>query len=166
MSGMNAAGESEEMIALQLRDSGAEVRVELLNLISPEGADGRWDSWRRVSITARVLGAVDDPTYRTSFGADIRDVLMLGHFENFRDDLRTYLDLGAAIAVVLGGERAAEVRLELPALHELGSTDAIVEVAATNGPRLSFLLSLKSPELRAVLQSVERAVAAFTDRGR
>jgi hypothetical protein len=76
-----------------------------------------------VSITARVLGAVDDPTYRTSFEADIRDVLMLGHFEDFRDHLRGYLDSGAVTAAVLGGERSSEVRLEPPALHELGSTE-------------------------------------------
>jgi hypothetical protein len=164
MNGRNA-GESRAMTALQLRDSRAEIRVELLDLISPEGGDGPWDSWRRVSITARVLGAVDDPTYRTSFHADIRDVLILGHFENFRDDLRSYLDLGAATAVVLGGERASEVRLELPELHELGPTDAIVEVAAPNGPRLSWLLSLRPPDLRAALQSVERAIATFTDHG-
>lgn len=73
---------------------------------------------------------------------------------------------GAATAVVLGGERASEVRLELPALHELGSTDAIVEVAASNGPRLNCLLSLKPPDLRTGLQSVERAVATFTEHGR
>lgn len=72
------AGESRAMTALHLRDARAEIRVELLDLISPEGSEGRWDSWRRVSITARVLGAVDDPTYRTSIEADIRDVLMLG----------------------------------------------------------------------------------------
>ena len=160
------AGESRAMTALQLRDSRAEIRVELLDLISPEGAEGRWDSWRRVSITATVLGAVDDPTYRTSIDADIRDVLMLGHFEDFRDDLRSYLDSGAVTAVVLGGERAAEVRLELPALHELGSTDVTVEVAATNGPRLTCLLSLKPPDLRAALQSVERVLSTFTDRSR
>jgi hypothetical protein len=154
------------MTALQLSDSRVEIRVELLDLISPEGAEGRWDSWRRVSITARVLGALDDPTYRTSFEADIRDVLMLGHFEDFRDDLRNYLDFGAATAVVLGGERASEVRLELPALDELGSTDAIVEVAAPNGPRLNCLLSLTPADLRAELQSVERAVATFTQHSR
>ena len=110
------AGESRAMTALQISDSGADIRVELLDLISPDGAEGRRHSWRRVTITARVLGAVDDPTYRTSFDADIRDVLMLGHFEKFRDNLRSYLDVGAATAVVLGGERASELRLELPSL--------------------------------------------------
>lgn len=154
------------MTALHLSDSRADIRVELLDLISPEGAEGRWDSWRRVSITARVLGAVDDPTYRTSFDGEIRDVLALGHFEDFRDGLRSYLDLGAATAVVLGGERASEVQLELPPLHELESTDAIVEVAAPNGPRLTCLLSLKPRDLRAGLQSVERAAATFSEHGR
>ena len=160
------AGESRAMTALRLRDARAEIRVELLDLISPEGAEGPWDSWRRVSITARVLGAVDDPTYRTSIEADIRDVLMLGHFEDFRDHLHRYLDSGAGTAAALGGGRAAEVRLELPPLHELGSTDVTVEVAATNGPRLTCLMSLRPPDLRAALQSVERAVSTFTERNR
>jgi hypothetical protein len=75
---------------------------------------------RRVSITASVLGAVDDPTYRTSIEADIRDVLMLGHFEDFRDQLRSYLDSGAVTAAVLGGDRAAEVRLEFQRSKSLG----------------------------------------------
>ena len=70
--------------------------------------------------------------------ADIRDVLMLGHFEDFRDHLRIYLDAEVVTAAVLSGQRAAEVRLELPALDELGSTDVIVKVAATNGPRLNL----------------------------
>ena len=91
---------------------------------------------------------------------------MLGHFEDFHDHLRSYLDSGAVTAAVLGGERASEVRLELPPLQELGSTDVTVEVAATNGPRLSCLMSLKPPDLRAALESVERAVSTFTDRSR
>lgn len=147
--------------ALQLRDSQVDIRVDLLDLISPQGAASRWNSWRRVSIIARALRADENPTYRSSFDADIRDVLMLGHFENFRDDLRGYLDLGAAAAVVLGGERASEVRLELPPLQELGFMDTIAEVAVPNGSRLSCLVSLRLPDLRGALQSVELAVDTF-----
>lgn len=160
------AGESTAMIALHLRDPRADIWVALLDLISPEGAAGRWESSRRVRITARVLGEVDDPTYRTSIVADIRDVLMLGHFEDFHDGLRRYFDGGAATAVVLGGGRTSEVRLEVPPLHELDSTAVTVSVAASNGPGLTCLMSLKPPDLRAALQSVERAVATFTDRAR
>ncbi len=104
--------------------------------------------------------------YQTSVRAEIRNVLSLGHFEALRDQLTTYLEGGVGSELVLGGERAPEVRLEMSSLDELalGSSVVVVVADSNQDPCLSLLFPFEIADLETALQSLDQVLASLNIR--